>query len=81
MELKLTEKQISKIKYECDLLRMNMEQLYHIAPHMFEQYTSKSTAKPVPLEPTKDEVTEEKQTDSTGYPDYHSDDYPYWENS
>lgn len=37
MELKLSEKQLSRIKYECNLLRMTVSELYIVAPHLFHE--------------------------------------------
>jgi hypothetical protein len=37
MELKLSEKQLSRIKYECSLLRMAISELYIVAPHLFHE--------------------------------------------
>jgi hypothetical protein len=37
MELSLSKKQMSKIEYECNLLRITIQQLYVVAPHLFHE--------------------------------------------
>lgn len=37
MELELSKKQMSKIEYECNLLRITIQQLYVVAPHLFHE--------------------------------------------
>lgn len=37
MELELSKKQMSKIEYECNLLRITIQQLYIVAPHLFHE--------------------------------------------
>ena len=57
MELNLSEKQIKKIKYECDLLRMNIQQLYVVAPHLFvENITSANTESKSVVEDLKEQA-------------------------
>ena len=44
MELKLSKKQMEKIQYEAMLLRMDLNTLYVVAPHMFtENITAANT--------------------------------------
>ncbi len=67
MELKLTLKQLNLIEYECQLLRISKEQLYRIAPHLFEELPEPST-KPV----------EEVTTKASNYEEYEDTEYPYY---
>jgi len=44
MELNLSKKQLDRIQYECNLLKLSPQQLYIIAPHLFhEGVTSANT--------------------------------------
>jgi len=45
MDTNLSEKQLSRIRYECNLLKMSVQQLYIVAPHLFhEGITAANTA-------------------------------------
>jgi hypothetical protein len=43
--MKLSQKQQSRIEYECNLLRVNAEQLYYIAPHLFHEGVTAANTK------------------------------------
>jgi hypothetical protein len=72
--IKLTEKQMNKIKYECNLLRMSMEQLYHVAPFMFD---NEILDVPLPVYEPKPSstITQEELDDLPPVPPYGYDGY------
>lgn len=51
MELELSKKQMDKITYESMLLRMTPQQLYIIAPHLFEEGITSANSKVDAIEP------------------------------
>ena len=60
----LSKKQMTKIEYECDLLRVDVQKLVYMAPHLFnEGVTAANTVViPSPTEPIKEieKITEEE---------------------
>ena len=58
MELQLSKKQVKRIKYECDLLKMSPQQLYVVAPHLFvENITSANTEAKDVIEELKEQAS------------------------
>lgn len=82
IKLGLSQEQLQKIKYECDLLRKDIQELLYIAPHLFtEGVTAANTVvikekkKPEVVEETLEgfKPSEESQNPYGGYyPDYNS---------
>ena len=55
----LSSRQMSKIKYECDLLRKDVQELLYVAPHLFTEGTTAANTTVIEEE-KKPEVSEEK---------------------
>lgn len=57
MEIRLSKKQMDKIQYEAMLLRMSEQQLYVIAPHLFnENITAANTESKSVVEDLKEQA-------------------------
>jgi len=60
MEIELSKKQMDRVKYEAMLLKISPQQLYNIAPHVFnEGITAANTKIEEPIE--KEEEIEEEE--------------------
>lgn len=64
MEIELSKKQMDRVKYEAMLLKISPQQLYNIAPHVFnEGITAANTKIEEPIEKEKKEEIEEEELD------------------
>jgi hypothetical protein len=61
MEIELSKKQMDRVKYEAMLLKISPQQLYNIAPHVFnEGITAANTKIEEPIEKEKEIELEEE---------------------
>lgn len=72
----LSKKQMSKIQYECDLLRVDPQKLMYIAPHLFNEGITSSNKEYVnEPEPVKEE---DYDNNESTWDNSSTDDYSYY---
>ncbi len=78
----LSNRQMSKIQYECDLLRMDIQKLLYVAAHLFNEGVTASNTKIIEtvekIHIHETEITKDSYDSGTTTYETYGDDYSYY---